>query len=86
VNFSTACKRAGGRRRVNAVAKPKADLRRQKLVGLIKASGLGRGMCRQYVRLLGVHTTTVSKDLKKLRLEVIRILESKVRRLARSGR
>ena len=59
-------RRAGGRRRHNAIRRLHAELRRVELVALVKQDGLGYGAQSRYARLLGVHRSTVSRDLEIL--------------------
>jgi hypothetical protein len=62
-----AYRRAGGRRRLNAVRQLHAELRRVDLVALVKRDGLGYGAQSRYAGLLGVDRSTISRDLEVLR-------------------
>ena len=66
VSFEEACRRAGGRRRYNAVRQFKALLRRQRVVELLLRWGMRRGVQSRIAVELGVHRSTVSKDVAAL--------------------
>ena len=58
-----AYRRAGGRRRHNSLRKLAAELRRGDLAVLMREGGLGPGAQSRYARVLGVHRSTISRDL-----------------------
>src|SRR5438132_11335174 len=55
--------RAGGRRRYNSVRQFNSTLRRAQVIELAKEHGLGRGARAQIARELGVHRSTITRDL-----------------------
>lgn len=79
-DLDSVCKRAAGRRRYNA--KRQAEARdRFKLVleAILPPEGRKRGTQAQLARALGVHRSTVSRDVKKWKrtlLEVARRLQT----------
>ena len=58
-----ACRRAGGRRRYNAVRQFQAILRRKTVLELLLKLGHRRGVQSLIAARLGVHRSTVSKDI-----------------------
>ena len=58
-----AYRRAGGRRRYNALRQLNAQLRRIELLALMREGGLGAGAQARYARLLGVDPSTISRDI-----------------------
>ncbi len=67
VSDTEAARRAGGRRRYNAVRQFRAVLRRRKVARLYLEFGGGYGCQAEIARRLGVHPSTVSRDLAILR-------------------
>jgi hypothetical protein len=65
-DWQTVCARAGGRRRWNAVKKVVAYCRRGEGLQLLHRFGWRRGTPALIARTLGVHRSTVSRDLKVL--------------------
>jgi hypothetical protein len=66
-DWQTVCRRAYGRRRFNAWRTFLAnDRRRQVLELLLELGGLERGAQSRVAEALGVHRSTISKDLKHL--------------------
>lgn len=63
---SEANRRAAGRRHYNAMRRFNGDLRRVEVGKLITAYGLGRGVKARIARELGVHPSTISRDLREM--------------------
>lgn len=75
-DFDVVCKRAAGRRRYNAKRRAEARERYLQVVEAIMPSGgRKRGTQAQLARVLGVHRSTICRDVAKWRrflLEVMR--------------
>lgn len=72
VDWQLACRRAGGRRGDNAWRQMQALLRQRQMVNLLHRLDLGlttRGAQSELARLLGVHRSTIHRDLATLRME-----------------
>ena len=66
-DWQTVCRRAYGRRRWNSLRSFLANQRRKQLLTLvIELGGLERGAQSRIAHALGVHRSTISKDLKKV--------------------
>jgi hypothetical protein len=66
-NWEEVCRRAAARRRWNAVRRVvAADRRRQVLELVLALGGLERGAQSRIAAALGVHRSTVCKDLRRL--------------------
>jgi DNA-binding CsgD family transcriptional regulator len=66
--WETVCRRASGRRRYNARRKLNAAMRRHEVERLLVAEGLGLftwGTQAEIARCLGVHRSTVSRDMRR---------------------
>lgn len=78
-NFDLVCKRASGRRRYNAKRRAEARERYKLVIEAIRPpDGRKRGSQAQLARALGVHRSTVCRDVKKWKrmlLEVSRRLK-----------
>ena len=59
-------RRAGDRRKFNAMRKFKADMRRVKVENLFAEYGFARGARARIARELKVHRSTVSRDIRRL--------------------
>jgi hypothetical protein len=74
-DFETVCKRAAGRRRYNADRRAKARERFKIVIDLsLPSEGRKRGSQAQLARALGVHRSTICRDVgrwKRLLLEVM---------------
>jgi hypothetical protein len=65
-------RRVGGRRRINAIRKARADLRRNALLCLLKQwGGLRWKMGKELAKRLGVSRQTISNDLRRLGLRYV---------------
>jgi hypothetical protein len=68
-DFESVCRRASGRRRYNAVRHLDMLMRRQETAELALRLGrgfFGRGARAEIARRLGVHRSTISRDVKAL--------------------
>ena len=65
-NSDAICRRAGGRRRYNKVRQFMAFQRLLQVVALLKELGLGRGSQSRIAEHLGVHRSTICRDVAKL--------------------
>jgi hypothetical protein len=66
-DWATVCRRASGRRHVNAWRTFLAAQRREQVLGLlIEWGGLQRGVQAEIAWRLGVHKSVISKDVKRL--------------------
>lgn len=76
MDFDAVCKRAGGRRHYNAKRREEARKRYLQVVEAIMPSGgRKRGTQAQLARVLGVHRSTICRDVAKWRrllLDVMR--------------
>lgn len=59
----TAARRAGGRRRYNAARRDDALLRRHLVAEMLGEYGFERGAQSRMAEVLGVHRSTISRDL-----------------------
>ena len=66
LSANEASKRAGGRRRYNAWRRFLADERRIEIGRLLAQRGFGWGIQRQLAQEVGVHPSTITRDLKKM--------------------
>ena len=66
VSDSLAQRRAGGRRRYNAVRRVNAECRKNEVARLLRCLGLGRGSRAEIARRLGVSRATVTRDVQAL--------------------
>ena len=73
----TAAKRAGGRRKYNALRQFKAEFRRMKLSALL--GNTDRGCQSQFAKELGVSRSTICRDLARLKAAWLQHLDTKVR-------
>lgn len=64
--YDEVCRRAGGRRRYNAVRQFLAILRRKRVLDLLRRYGVRRGVQTRIARELGVNRATICRDLKAL--------------------
>ena len=75
-DFDAVCKRAAGRRRYNAKRRAEAKERYLQVVeAIMPTGGRKRGTQAQLARVLGVHRSTICRDVAKWRrflLEVMR--------------
>ncbi|QDU25896.1 hypothetical protein ETAA8_09680 [Anatilimnocola aggregata] len=69
ISNDEARRRAGGRRRYNALRQFQADHRQMLVAKMIQASGFRRGVQSEIARKLGVDRATISRDVKELRTE-----------------
>jgi hypothetical protein len=68
-DFDVVCKRAAGRRRYNAKRRAEARERYLQVVeAIMPPSGRKRGSQAQLARALGVHRSTICRDVAKWRL------------------
>ncbi len=67
VSNEEASRRAGGRRRFNALRRDRAIVRRSQVASLLRAYGWARGSQAKVARLLGTSAATISRDAKHLR-------------------
>ena len=67
-------RRAGGRRGYNAARQRMAHFRRHRIVGLLREIGMGRGCASKIARRLGVHRSTVCRDLQYLDRQYLDLL------------
>jgi hypothetical protein len=66
-NWDEVCRRHAARKRWNSLRRFLADQRRQRLLTLVlEIGGLERGAQASIARALGVHRSTISKDLKRI--------------------
>jgi hypothetical protein len=66
-NWDEVCRRHAARKRWNSVRRFLADQRRQRLLELVlELGGLEWGAQSQIAEALGVHRSTISKDLKRI--------------------
>jgi hypothetical protein len=56
--------RTGGRRRINAQRHREAERRRDVVVGMVAVYDLEHGVRQRIAKVLGVHPSTVSRDIK----------------------
>ena len=71
IDWNAVCRRAGGRRRYNAMRRRKADARRVAIAEVLDGLGLvalfaRRGLSVRLAAALGVHRTTVWRDLQRI--------------------
>jgi hypothetical protein len=66
VPFTEACRRAGGRRHYNAWRKIIVEYRRVQVSRLLRRHGLAHGAQAHIARALGVHPSTISRDVSAL--------------------
>ncbi len=67
VTWNEVCARAAARRKYNSLRRFRAEERRQQVLTLaLELGGLGRGAQTLIAAVLGVHRSTISKDLKKI--------------------
>jgi DNA-binding NarL/FixJ family response regulator len=59
-------RRAGGRRRFNAIRKREAEERRSRVAGLVARWGWKQGTQLRIARELGVSEATISRDMRKI--------------------
>lgn len=82
IDFDAVCKRAAGRRQYNAKRRAEARARyRLVLEAIMPPDGRKRGSQAQLARTLGVHRSTISRDVAKWRqfmLDVMRRYRSLV--------
>lgn len=75
-DFDTVCKRAAGRRRYNAKRRAEAKARYKIVIeAIMPPGGCKRGSQAQLARALGVHRSTICRDIARWRrflLEVMR--------------
>ena len=62
------CRRAGGRRHYNSVRQFLANYRLTKVVELLRQTGFDRGYQTIIANTLGVHRSTICRDLRRLHL------------------
>jgi hypothetical protein len=66
-DWQTVCARAAARRKYNSLRRLRAEERRRQVLELaLQLGGLGRGVQTTIAAVLGVHRSTVSKDLKRI--------------------
>jgi len=65
-SFDAICRRAGGRRRYNKQRQQAASWRRLLLLGYLERHGRQRGTLTAFARAMGVHRSTITRDLKAL--------------------
>ena len=66
VRFDEACRRANGRRHYNVQSQLKAEQRRGRVAELLTVYGYGYGAQAAIARRLGVHRSTVCRDVHEL--------------------
>ena len=66
-DYESLSKRAAGRYRYNRLRQFRATMRLVEVVALLKDFGLGRGSQPQIAERLGVHRSTICRDMAKLR-------------------
>ena len=64
--WDAVCRRAGGRRHYNAVRQFQAAQRLLQVLALLNDFGLGRGSQSRIAERLGVHRSTICRDVAKL--------------------
>ena len=67
VSSEEASRRAGGRRRWNALRRDRAIVRRGEVARLLRAYGAARGSQAKIAREIGVSQPTISRDAEWLR-------------------
>lgn len=81
IDFDSVCRRAAGRRRYNAGRRAEAKERYKLVVeAILSPDGRKRGSQTKLAQALGVHRSTISRDMAKWRqtlLDAIRILKAK---------
>jgi hypothetical protein len=66
-DWQTVCARAAARRKYNSLRRLRAEERRRQVLELaLQLGDLGRGAQTMIAVVLGVHRSTVSKDLKRI--------------------
>ncbi|MHB8973462.1 MAG: hypothetical protein ACYC3X_24680 [Pirellulaceae bacterium] len=68
LSFNEVCRRAGGRRRINRHRKFLTNLRLAEVGQLLQQTGFTYGYQTKIAQTLGVHRSTVCRDLQRLRL------------------
>ena len=68
LSWDETCRRAGGRRRYNRVRQFRANYRLTQVVKLLHQTGFRRGHQTKIAKALGVHRSTISRDLRRLHL------------------
>lgn len=75
-DFDLVCKRAAGRRRYNAERQAGARERfKIVLMTILPPEGRERGTQAQLARSLGVHPSTICRDVKKWKLTLIEVAQ-----------
>jgi methylphosphotriester-DNA--protein-cysteine methyltransferase len=75
-DFDLVCKRAAGRRRYNAERQAEAQERfKLVLAAILPPEGRKRGTQEQLARALGVHPSTISRDVKKWKRTLLKVME-----------
>ncbi len=65
-DFAAICRRAGGRRRYNKQRQIAAAWRRLLLLNHLQQYGYQRGTLAAFARSMGVHRSTITRDLQAL--------------------
>jgi hypothetical protein len=71
LNWDQTCRRSSGRRRYNSVRQFLANYRLTQLVELLHETGFRRGYQTQIADALGVHRSTICRDLARLRQRML---------------
>jgi hypothetical protein len=71
LDWEATCRRASGRRHYNSVRQFLANYRLTQLVELLHETGFRRGYQTQIAKELGVHRSTICRDLARLRQRML---------------
>ena len=71
LDWEATCRRASGRRHHNSVRQFLANYRLTQLVELLHETGFRRGYQTQIAKELGVHSSTICRDLARLRQRML---------------
>jgi hypothetical protein len=71
LSWDEICRRASGRRQYNSVRQFRANYRLTRVTALLRKIGMGRGCQSRIAEMLGVHRSTVSRDLARVRRRML---------------